>query len=214
MRWSGDLGEDTTKVGDFMGFYKIFLVPGCFFPYPFDKRRRQLKAIASGVLSGVGKNARLVRMAKKITKRWRQEWTQPLPGIGGEVRARRHRLGLTYEQLADAMGIHWTTLRNWELGKGGRQRNPQKTRLVRRFLSGEYDEILQRKKEGSGFGGDERELLQLCQCFYHLHCYHEMLHCLEKAERWGEFQEKIEEIVRRNAKGEKRNLDSSRKERV
>ena len=77
----------------------------------------------------------------------------------------------------------------------------------------EFDEILHRKKEERGLGDDERELLQLCQCFYHLHCYHEMLHCLEKAERWGEFQEKIEEIVRRNAKGEKSNLDSSRKER-
>ncbi|MCQ2403691.1 MAG: helix-turn-helix domain-containing protein [Lentisphaeria bacterium] len=152
-------------------------------------------------------------MAKKVTKRWRQEWTQPLPGIGGEVRARRQRLGLTYGQLADAMGIHWTTLRNWELGKGGRQRNPQKTRLVRRFLSGEYDEILQKKKEERDFAGDERELLQLCLCFYHLHWYHEMLSCLEKTERWGEFQERVEEIVRRNAMGEKRTPDSLQKSR-
>ena len=78
-------------------------------------------------------------MAKKAVKSRCQASVnvQPRTGLGWKLRARRLKLCLTYEQVAEAMRIHWTTLRNWELGTGAGLENPQKTRLVRkkRFVS-------------------------------------------------------------------------------
>ena len=57
------------------------------------------------------------------------------------LRERRLALGLTYERLADALGINGSTLRKWESGTT-RRCSLFCRPLVADFLSGDYDLLL------------------------------------------------------------------------
>jgi transcriptional regulator with XRE-family HTH domain len=43
--------------------------------------------------------------------------TVPPSITGEELRARRLALGMTMQALAEALGIHWTTISRWERGR-------------------------------------------------------------------------------------------------
>jgi transcriptional regulator with XRE-family HTH domain len=42
----------------------------------------------------------------------------PAPGLGTYLREARHRASMTSSQVADALGVHQTTVSGWELGRG------------------------------------------------------------------------------------------------
>jgi len=63
------------------------------------------------------------------------------PAISQRLHSRRLALGLSYERLAEALGVSWSTLRKWELGECSRCTASKQERLAD-FLRGNYDEQL------------------------------------------------------------------------
>jgi len=63
------------------------------------------------------------------------------PAISRRLHSRRIALGLSYQALADALGVCWSTLRKWELGECHHCTEPMQP-LLADFLRGSYDELL------------------------------------------------------------------------
>lgn len=64
----------------------------------------------------------------------------PAPGLGEYLRDRRLELGLTTTEVADAVGVHQTTVSGWELGRG-LKRLPERASKVAKALDLEVDEV-------------------------------------------------------------------------
>ena len=71
------------------------------------------------------------------------------PAISQRLHSRRLALGLSYERLAEALGVSWSTLRKWELGECCRCTLPMQ-QLLADFLGGRYDERLLYRSELRG----------------------------------------------------------------
>ncbi len=71
------------------------------------------------------------------------------PAVSRRLRSRRIALGLSYERLAEALGVSWSTLRKWELGECCRCTAPMQE-ILADFLDGRYDEQLLHRPELQG----------------------------------------------------------------
>ncbi len=65
-----------------------------------------------------------------------------------ELREKRKKLGLSYDNMADFIGVHWSTYRKWELGPTARC-SMGHTRTLNALLNGKYDYILAATKKGT-----------------------------------------------------------------
>ena len=63
------------------------------------------------------------------------------PDVRRRLRGRRLAFGLSYERLAEVLGVSWATLRKWELGECGRC-SASRQGVLANFLKGCYDEQL------------------------------------------------------------------------
>ena len=61
-------------------------------------------------------------------------------------RDRRQALGLSYNSLAQTLGVNWSTLRKWEMGMT-RNCNLRHRLVIEDFLNGKLDETLLRNHE-------------------------------------------------------------------
>lgn len=71
------------------------------------------------------------------------------PDVRRRLRGRRLAFGLSYERLAEVLGVGWATVRKWECGECGRCSAPMQE-ILANFLKGCYDKQLLRQSLQSG----------------------------------------------------------------
>ena len=101
---------------------------------------------------------------------------------------REHRLelGLSLQDLARVLKIHWTTIRNWESNHHTTKCHPRHVGRVRSFLAGHFDAQL-RRISGNDFQISSRE------CPNNLD---EILNSLSPKEKWNLLERLIHEFFR------------------
>ena len=76
------------------------------------------------------------------------------PYFQGLLKEKREKLGFSLRQLATALRVSWSVLRNWEEGKVI-QCLPRHREKLARFFAGELDEELRNRKKGYGLSMTE-----------------------------------------------------------
>lgn len=76
------------------------------------------------------------------------------PYFQGLLKEKREKLGFSLRQLATALRVSWSVLRNWEEGKVI-QCLPRHREKLARFFAGELDEELRNRKKGYGLSRTE-----------------------------------------------------------
>jgi len=61
--------------------------------------------------------------------------------LAQQLRKRRSNMKLSYVALGRFLGVHWTTIRVWELGRTCSMAQASEVKL-RRFLNGDYDRFI------------------------------------------------------------------------